>query len=452
MLDYSDKKINRENIRDIFVNACKAEQKIGIEVEKIGIRADKILPPTYRGKEGYLAILGRLYEELGWKIVKQEGRFILRLDRCGAKLDLESDGRIELAGSAHESLHDLVREFRIHQNEIAEISNIYGIIWLGTGYHPFSKNKELEEVPDERKIMIVDYMEEVKNRTGNDFGLAWMKKTAGIHVNMDYSSEADFSRKTKILTKLTPVLSAIFANSPFSNGKLTGKIGFRSHVANNTTLRQFEFDADLYHSDFGFDAWIDHVLSMPLLFLHKDEKWMNGNLSFGEYLDNGIDGYFATMEDFDLHVKSVWKDIKVKSVIELRCIDSLPPFLVPSVPALLKGLIYDEDALKFLEEETDKWTYQEFLELRQCAANNGLMADFRGKKLLGMARDLIDLAESSLKKNRVNNYFGEDESIYLNPIKEFVFGYGSSPSEWLIHQWAGKWRKNFYPVIEWWQY
>ncbi|MBT7736450.1 hypothetical protein HN709_02075, partial [Candidatus Peregrinibacteria bacterium] len=300
-----EKRLTREDIRGIFVDSCREGQKIGIEVEKIGIRADKISAPTYRGKRGYLAILGKLYQELGWQIIKQEGRFIMSMDRCGARLDLESDGRIELAGTPHESLHDLVREFRIHQNEIKEISDLFGITWLGVGYHPFSANRELEDVPDPRKEMLIQYLESVKKKTGNDFGLAWFKKTAGIHVNMDYSSEKDFARKTKILTKIAPVISAIFMNSPFSKKKFSDHVGFRTHVVNNTGLPQFDFDSELYHSDFGFDAWIDHILSLPLFLLKKDDKWTLGEGTFGEYVENGYKGNYATKNDFDLHMKSV---------------------------------------------------------------------------------------------------------------------------------------------------
>ncbi|MBU2524390.1 hypothetical protein KKG71_04310 [Patescibacteria group bacterium] len=439
-------------IKRFFVNSCKDQQKMGIEVEKIGLRADKNAPPRYRGRSGYLAILGKLYEELGWQITKQTGRYILQMQRGGATLNLESDGRIELAGSQHDSMHDLVREFMIHQNEVSEISKIYGIYWLGIGYHPFSTNREIEELPEERKIKLANYFKELSHKDGNDYALAWFKKTAGIHINFDYDSEEDFARKSRVLVKISPILSAIFSCSPFSKGRFDNFVGFRSNVAYNNNLPQFQFDSKIYNSDFGFDAWIEHILSMPLVLLKKNDEWISCDGTFGEYLKNGYMGHKATWDDFDLHMKTFWKDVKVKSVIELRCIDSLPPYLVPSVPAMLKGLIYNKDALNICDKLIRGWSHEDFMQLRRDVARSGLQSSIQGRKLLDIARDLIDLSEASLKQDRIYNYFGEDESVYLKPIKSFVFGEGVSPGEWLVSQWMTKWRKNFYPVIEWLQY
>lgn len=448
----SERKLTLDQIEASFVQCCREQEKIGIEVEKIGLRADKIKAPRYRGKEGYLAILGKMYEELGWNIVEQKDHFILQMERCGASLNLESDGRIELAGTPHESMHDLAREFRIHQKEIAEISNVFGVSWLGVGYHPFSRNQDIEDVPGERKDLMAEYFQKVKDEKGNDFGLAWYKKTAGIHVNIDYKSEEDFARKTKVLTKLIPVLTAMYANSPFSKGKFTGYMGFRTNVVNKTNIPRFYFDEEIYHSEYRYKDWIEHVIKLPVLFLKKDEGWIKPNCTFEEYMENGFEGHEATMDDYDMHVKSAWKDLRTKNVIELRCIDSLPPHLVSSVPTLLKGLMYDRPTLLALEKITEKWTYREYLDLREGAAELGLQYVFRGEKLLDIARDLIDIAESALKKDRILNYFGEDESVYLQPIKELIFGFGGSPSEWLIYHWERKWRRNFHPAIQWWQY
>jgi glutamate--cysteine ligase len=445
-------KLHVGDIRKTFSNTPEDYQpKIGIEVEKIGLYYENSKPPTYGGKRGYLAILGKMYEELGWEIVSQQGKRISSMKRGNAYLHLESDGRIELAGSPHESIHDLAREMRIHQNEIAEISKIYGIVWIGCGYHPFSRNKDITDISDARKDMLLNYFNKHKEKH-NDFGLAWFKKTSGIHVNIDYKDEADFARKNKVLTRISPILTAMFANSPFSKKKFTGYMSFRSHVAHANALPQFDIPKDLYDSEYSYDDWINHVLDLPLVTLERDGKWYAPECTFREFMNNGYDNFTANINDFDLHTKTAWKDIKSKNVIELRFLDSLPPSLIPSVGALIKGLVYDEYNLKKLEDITAGWSHGDFMQLRGDAAKLGLQATIDGKSALDIATDFIEMAEMALKKDRIRNIQNLDESIYLDPIKEFVLIHRKSPAEWLVENWHGKWRKSFYPVIDWLQY
>lgn len=443
-----------QNIRKIFTDEASRDKtaKLGIEAEKIGLNAQTGQSPKYTGKSGYLAILGKLYEELGWVITKQQGKFILQMQRCGANLNLESDGRIELAGSPHDSLHDLAREFRIHQNEIMEISRIFGITWLGIGYHPVSKNNQIEDMPEERKEMITKFFTDIKDDTGNDFGLAWFKKTAGIHCNIDYFSEEDFAFKSKVFYRLAPILTAMFANSPFSKEKFTGYMSYRYNITLNTGISRFEMSKELYESEFTYDDWINHVLSLPVLFLKKGEEWIEPRMPFGDYMEKGFAGHQATMDDFDMHTKSIWKDVKLKNVIELRCFDSLPPSLVPSVPALIKGLAYNESALQEAWEIVKDLTFFDYKELQQNAAHYGLQAVLKGEKLLDIAKKLINIAEKSLQTDKILDTFGNDESYFLEPIKEYIFIKEKSPAEWLVHQWEGEWRNSFFPVFEWCQY
>ena len=445
--------LRRSDIKKLFSKEGQDfNPKIGIEVEKIGLYYEKSQPPSYGGNRGYLAILGKLYEELGWKIVKQKGKFILSMKRGNAYLNLESDGRIELAGSPHDSIHDLARELRIHQHEIKEVSNIFGIIWLGCGYHPFSKNNEIQDIPEERKDHLIKYFTKIKEQKNNDFALAWFKKTSGIHINIDYENEDDFARKSKVLNKLTPVLNAMFANSPFTKRGFSGYMSYRSHIAHNTGLPQFNLSKKLYESSFTVDDWLDHVFEMPLLMIQKGEEWLCPGISFGDYLEKGYEGHSASMEDFDLHIKTLWKDVKSKSVIELRCLGSLPPNLIPSSAALIKGLMYSRENLDYLEKLTSSWPYHDFCELLEDAAKYGLQAKIQGVKILEVAKDLIGLAHDALKKSRVQDIAKHDESRHLDAIKEFVFIEEKSPAEWIVENWQGKWRKSFHPVIEWFQY
>jgi glutamate--cysteine ligase len=449
----TDRLLHAGDIRKLFHKEPEAyDPKIGIEVEKIGLYYEKSSPPTYGGRRGYLAVLGALYEQLGWEIVQQKGKQITSMKRGGAYLHLESDGRIELAGSPHDSIHDLAREMRIHQNEIAEISKMFGIIWIGCGYHPFVKSADIQSIRSDRKRIILDYFKASKKTSGNDYGVAWEMKASGIHVNLDYKDEEDFALKNRVFTRLSPIITAMFANSPFSKRKFSGYMSFRSHVAHNNALPQFDIPQDLYESEYGFDSWIDHLGSLPLLMIHRDDNWLQPNCTFSEFLKKGFDGHSPCMEDFEFHMKSAWKDIKSKSVIELRFLDSLPPNLVPSAAALIKGLAYDQGNLRLLDEMTKVWSYENFMNLRHDVAKYGLQATFDGEPILDLAKKLIEMSKSGLKSNRIRDIENNDESLYLQDIEDFVFIKEKSPAEWLVENWMGKWRKSFYPVLDWLQY
>ena len=449
----TDRLLHLGDIKKLFNKDPEAyDPRVGIEVEKIGLYYEKSEPPTYSGKRGYLAVLGALYEQLGWEIVKQKGNQITSMKRGNAYLHLESDGRIELAGSPHDSIHDLAREMRIHQNEIVEISKMFGIIWLGCGYHPFVRNADIQNIKDDRKWLILEYLEASKKMSGNDYGVAWWKKTSGIHVNLDYRDEEDFALKNRVFTRISPIITAMFANSPFSKMAFSGHMSFRSHVIHNTALPQFDIPKDLYESKFDVDAWLAHLGSLPLVLIEREGQWLKPNCTFNEFLEKGFEGHSPCMDDFELHMKSAWKDIKCKSVIELRFIDSLPPHLVPSAAALVKGLAYDQNNLHILDEMTKDWAYDDFMNLRHDSAKYGLQATFNGVPILNLAKKLIEMSKSGLQSNSVRDIENNDESLYLQEISDFVFIKEKSPAEWLVENWMGKWRKSFYPVVDWLQY
>ena len=172
-------------------------------------------------------------------------------------------------------------------------------------------------------------------------------------------------------------------------------------------------------------------------------------MSFADFMNSGFDGCVATMNDFCMHMKSIWMDVRLRETLEIRCIDSLPPHLVPSVPAFIKGLVCYGPSFEQVERLVSDWSYAEYRCLLEDVSKNGLQASFRGKKVLDMAKDLLDLAEDGLKKERILDINGRDESMYLQPIKEFVFVKGRSPAEWLVQCWENEWQRNFYPVFKW---
>jgi glutamate--cysteine ligase len=446
----SENKINQNWIKRYFSEGEKpGVQKIGIEAEKIGIRFPSGESVCYTGKTGFLAILGKLYEELGWNITKQKDHYILQMQRGGALMDLESDGRIELAGAVHESIHDLAREFRIHHNEISEISAVFGVSWLGCGYHPISWNDDIEYISDGggRRDEMAKYFEQKMEEKNDFYALAWTKKTAGIHVNLDYTSEEDFGKKSKTLWLLTPFFQAMFANSAFSKGEFSDFINYRSWVTQQG-MKEYQISEELFYSDFLYEDWIDFIGKMPALFFKRGEKWIHPNMSFREFLDSGE----AIEEDFHVHMKSMWSDLRLRHTLEIRCFDSLPPSMVPSIPAFIKGLAYDEENLNILYNEVNEWNFFEYEELKKDSAKYGLQAEFKGKKLIEWAKRLLSMSEEGLKKNQTQDIYNRDESIYLEPIKKFIFLHGKSPAEWTVEKFQNEWGESFHPLFTWWKY
>lgn len=435
-----------KHLYDYFEGAENDNALIGIEGEKIGVRRNG-RTASYNGKNGYLAVLGRLYEELGWEITKQNGKSIMELSRCRTILALESDGRIELTGSPHHSIHDLAREFYIHQNEIAEISKIFGLSWLGIGYQPISRNKDIALIPKERTRLSTEYMQNKGNSS-----VAWAKKTASIQVNIDYASQEDFAKKSRVMTKISPVITAMYANSPFSLGKFTGYMSFRNHIALKSDPERFIIPQSLYESEMNYQDWIEFCMDLPMMFLKRGEEWYQPHMTFRQFVSEGYLDFRANIEDWETHLTTIYLPARMKKVIEFRNCDSVPPSLVPSVAALMKGLMYSDDALDSLDTMTKNWSYHEFCDLQHDASKLGLQATIHGKKLSDLAREILALATESLRQERIVDFDGHDESVFLESIKQYVLLYEKSPAEWIIEKWLGEWNKNFYPVLKWCQY
>jgi len=445
--DKHDTPLTKRGLLDFFRSSETKQQLVGMEGEKIGVDANTGKTASYTGKNGYLAVLGKLYEELGWEITKTQGKFIMEMKRGKTYLMLESDGRIELTGSPHESMHDLAREFRIHQKEITEISDVFGISWLGIGFQPISSNKDIELIPKERTIISTKYM---ANKGSSS--VAWAKKTASIQVNIDYHSQENFSQIGRVLFRIGPIINALFANSPFSQGKFRGYMSHRNHISLLSDPDRFIMPESLYSSEMSYQEWIDYCLDVPIMFLFKNKRWVQPRMTFRKYLEKGYRKHQATFGDWELHLSSIYLSARMKKVIEFRNCDSLPPQLVPAVPTLMKGLLYSQNALDVLENMTKKWTYYDFLQLQKDVAKNALKASINGTKILDLAKELVALAEESLKEERIVDFHGNDETLYLNPIKEFLYVKEMSPAEWLVEMWHGEWNKNMYPVLQWCHY
>lgn len=440
---------NVETIVKYFKNSCSGQKEmaIGVEYERSGIYKDDLSPVQYigvNGKGGYLDILKKLNHELGWEIVYEENGNIYELKRCGTRIGIENDGRLELASKPRIDLHDLAREFSFYNHEVSEISKIFGIVFLGMGYQPFSSVKEISYAPRIR-AKIID-----KIYKGTAEKQKWMKLANGLHVNIDYTSEEDAIKKAQILWKISSILAAMFACSPFENGKKAKYLDQRLYINQKMDEKRIPLQKEFLDKDFSFKKWVDYCVDLPIFYLMRGDKPIYPKTTFREFIKDQFKvGAMPNIRDFNLHLKSIWSEVRIRKYIEFRSLDSVPQFLLMSASALIKGLLYTKNALNAVEKLVGDFQYDELMQLRDDVLKENLRASIRGKLVLDYAKELISIANENLKSFKNLNEKNEDESVYLESLKEFIFIKEKSPARYLIEKWENEWGKDNKKLVEW---
>lgn len=444
-------RIGINDIIDYHRQGCKKPQDvaIGMEVEKHGIYEDSHKPIPYFGSKGLRSIQKKMMAELGWKASKKEDDFLLTLERCGSCITLEtSESMCELSGRTYSSIHDLARELKIHQHEVSVMSKIFGILWLGIGIQPFAHNSQIRRLQSPRYKILYSHLE--------NMGGLWedeLKKTASVQANIDYVSEGDAREKFQTLLKLSPFLGAMYAHSPICDGKLTNFVSYRMHVLNHNDPQRFGIRKLFFKNDFSFMDWINFCLDIPMISIKRNNRWLAvKNLTFRQFLKCGYEGFVPVLEDWHEHTGFIYSFVRIKKYIELRICDSVPSFLIPSIQAIVKAFVYHPDGEKSLKDITKGWTFEDFSESYEKIAKKGMDVDIRGKKLLDYCKEVLNVSSNNLKAFKTYNEQKLDESVYLIPIKDFVFVKEKSPGKFVADQWESEWNKNPKKLIEWCRY
>ncbi|PIQ77544.1 hypothetical protein COV82_03970 [Candidatus Peregrinibacteria bacterium CG11_big_fil_rev_8_21_14_0_20_46_8] len=439
---------SKDDIYNFFSESYKKPEEvvIGMEVERHGIHRSNHEPITYLENNGLRKIQDKLVEELGWEVEKQENKFITSLHRGGTRLTLEtSEAMSELSGRTHPSIHDLARELRMHQNEFFEISKIFDVAWLGIGYEPFVPDDKVRLIKLQRYEVLYNYF---KKRGA--VNLEFMKKMCSVQANIDFTSEDDAQKKFQILLRLAPFLAAMYAHSPLKEGKTTGFVSLRTHLTRQMDRRRFGLRKAFLSPNFGFKDWAEFCLKVPMLAIIREGKWIPAKrMTFNQFLKSGLDGYTATMEDWLLHLSFVYTDVRIKKYIEVRVCDSLPPMLIPSMQAIVKGFVYHKDGAAAMKNLTKNWSFRDFNLVYHDIAKHGLYAERHKMKMLDYCKEIINIASDNLRALAVKNQNDEDESIHLQPIKDFVFVKEKSPGRFLAEKWDGDWKRNPDRLVEW---
>ncbi len=428
----------------------REEFRVGTEHEKLGLYASTLTPVPYEGERGIHALLATIARQYGWKPLLDAGKLV-GLERDGATITLEPGGQLELSGVPLASMHDTMREFRDHIELVNRVSQPLGIVWLGLGVHPLAPVSELPRMPRERHAIMREYL-----GRRDTLGLHMMHATAGVQANFDFSSEADAARKLRLALAASPVSSALFANSCISEGKANGFESFRARIWRSTdndrwSLLPFAFD-DGFGDGTAYRAYTEWALDVPMFLIVRDGHSLPAHgQTFRNFMTDGRDGFRATLADWNVHLTTLFPEVRLKRVVETRGTDAVPGAQVCALPAFWKGLLYDDAALDAALARVQAWTHAQVYALHGEVARHGLQARAPDAQVLDVARELVALSRAGLARQAVRNAAGQDESIYLEPL-EAVLERGTSPARNVLEQWNGPWRQAISKLIEYARY
>jgi glutamate--cysteine ligase len=420
----------REDLLQPFVEACKprGEWRVGPEVEKAGIFDATHKPVPYEGDKSIVRILQELAEKHGWSPEREhEGAPVIALGRGGASVTLEPGGQLELSGSQCDTIHQVSAELRTHMREIGPISRALGITWLGVGFQPFARREDYAWVPKQRYGIMRDYLP-----TRGAHALDMMLRTCTVQANFDYDSEADAMRKMRVALALAPTTTAMFANSPWKEGRPHGGLTYRGRVWLDVDPDRTGLVPSLWRREASFGDYVEWALDVPMFLFKRDgHKIVNTGQSFRSFWKNGFQGHHPTMEDWKTHLNTLFPEVRLKKTIEIRGGDAQSSEMKAALPALWTGILYDARALAEAEALVTGWTHDEVADLRTRAWKEGLRAQFHGRPLAEVAERLVAIAEGGLERRARLDAAGNDERVYLAALRKLV-AQGKTPADVLL--------------------
>jgi glutamate--cysteine ligase len=421
----------REDLVVPFAEACKPrdEWRIGPEMEKFGLIEATRRPLPYLGEQSVLRVLEYLVQHHAWVAEREhEGGPIIALMRGGASVTLEPGAQLELSGDKAENIHQVCAELRTHLREIGPISRAMGVRWLGVGFHPFAHREDFEWVPKQRYGVMREYLP-----TRGGHAIDMMLRTCTVQVNLDYATEADAMRKMRVALALAPATTAMFANSPWKEGRPHGGVTYRGRVWLDVDPDRTGLCRALWKRGSRFEDYVEWALDVPMfLFKRGGHAIANTGQSFRSFLKSGFEGHVATMEDWKTHLNTLFPEVRLKKTIEVRGADVQSTDMACALPALWTGILYDDRALGEAEALVEGWTHDEVAGLRARVWRDGLRASFRGGPLVEIGQRMVAIAEGGLERRAViDAACGKDERVHLARLRKLV-GDGHCPADLLI--------------------
>ena len=420
---------------------CKprARWRIGTEHEKFGFLTDTHAPLPYDGPRSIRALFEGLSARFGWTPVR-EGAAIIGLARNGANISLEPGGQFELSGAPLADLHATRAELENHLAEVAELAGPMGVGFMGLGAAPVWRHDEMPMMPKGRYRLMTDYM----GRVGTH-GTQMMYRTCTVQVNLDFDSEADMVLKMRVALALQPVATALFASSPFFEGRPNGHRSWRSRIWRSLDDARTGMLPFAFEPGFGFERYVDWVLDVPMYFVYREGRYINAlGQSFRDFLKGrlpALPGEVPTLSDWADHLTTVFPEARLKRYIEMRGADAGPLGNLVALPAFWTGLIYDADALGAAWEIARGWDAETREGLRVAASEAGLAGSAGGVSLRDVAARVLDLSRAGLVAR------GLGEEVHLAPLQAIVAS-GRTRADDLLAAYAGEWGGDIGRVYE----
>ncbi|MEA2975217.1 MAG: glutamate--cysteine ligase [Alphaproteobacteria bacterium] len=424
----------------------KSQFRIGTEHEKFAFTTDEYAPIPYDGRRSIRSLLNGMQMLLGWEPITEDGNIIGLLDVTGGgAISLEPGGQFELSGAPVETVHQMCRELQAHLAQVREVAAPLGIGFLGIGMTPKWTRAEIPMMPKGRYRIMTSYMPKVGR-----LGLDMMYRTCTVQTNLDFCSEADMIKKLRVSLALQPVATALFANSPFTEGKPNGLLSFRSEIWRDTDPARSGMLPWAFEAGMGFERWVDYALDVPMYFVKRGDRYIDvSGLSFRDLMAGKIaalPGQRATISDWANHLSTIFPEVRLKRYLEMRGSDSGPASRLPALPAYWAGLLYDDDCLEAAWDLVKVWTAEERQKLRDDVPRLGFNAKIRSATVLDLAKTTLALARKGLSRRDRQDMAGRDETQYLAPLEESVER-GITPAEELLEKFQGPWNRSVEPVF-----
>ncbi len=426
-----------------------ADWRIGTEHEKFVFHTGALTPVPYEGERSIRALMEALIARFGWEPI-MEGENIIALKRAegeaGGTISLEPGGQFELSGRTAATLHETAEETQDHFYEILSVGEALGIGFLGLGFSPKWTLAETPRMPKARYEIMTRYMPKVGRH-----GLDMMYRTATIQVNLDFADEADMVKKLRVSLALQPIASALFAASPFTEGRLNGFKSMRSEVWRDvdparTGMLPFAFEPGM-----GYERYVDYALDVPMYFVYRAGRYIDASgASFKDFMAGRLPelpGEHPTLDDWADHLTTLFPEVRLKRFLEMRGADGGPWQRICALSALWVGLLYDKDALEAAWSLVKDWTAEEREGLRIAVPQTALATRFRATTVQEIAREVLRIARKGLRARARINRASQDEAIYLEPLEE-VAARGRTLADELIEHFQGPWRQDIDHVFE----
>ena len=429
-----------EQMAEYLAQGCKSKDdwRIGTEHEKFGYCKDTLKPLPYDGDRSIKAVLEGLRDRFGWNPIL-EGGYIIGLEKDGANVSLEPGGALELSGAPLETIHQTCDEVNEHLREVKSIADEIGVGFIGLGAAPHWVHEEMPLMPKGRYKLMDAYMQKV-----GTMGTSMMRRTCTVQVNLDFGSEADMVQKFRVALALQPVATALFANSPFFEGKLNGHKSWRSRIWRSLDEDRTGMLPFVFEDGFGFESYVDYALDVPMYFVYRDGKYINAlGQSFRDFLKGelpALPGEKPTLSDWADHLTTIFPEARLKKFIEMRGADGGPWRRLCALPAFWVGLTYDQSALDAAWDLVKDWDAETRDALRVAASVQALDAKVGNIAMSDLARETVAIAEAGLKARACAGAGGllQDETHFLNALKDSLDS-GEVPADELIRRYNTDW-------------